>query len=141
MNEADSADNLYRALRRHIAAGDLTIRCDFRRLRHMDSPVAVEAESTRWAYAVVAATLFALWRLGWTAALAVAAAGVALYYTAGSAHVRRNIRRRIEARSLTSLDDWQRLWRFGGVALVMREGRTCEAPQGNWMALVRELRP
>lgn len=141
MNETDSADNLYRALLRHVAAGDLVLRCDFKRLRHMDLPVASEAESTRWAYAALAASLLMLWRFGWGPALVTLAAGAALYYTAGSAHVRRNIRRRIDARSLTSLDDWQRLWRFGGVTLVPKSGAPCEAPHGNWMALVRELRP
>jgi hypothetical protein len=137
--DADSAVDLFRALRRLVASGELAVACDFARLRHMDSPVGSEAETTRWAYAAVALSLLALWRGGWWAALATAAVGTALYFTAGLAHARRNIRRRVDDRALESLDEWQKLWRFGGVALTAKNGEVCAAPKGNWMALVRGL--
>jgi hypothetical protein len=140
VTDAESAADLFRALRRQIASGEVALRCDFARLRHMDSPVGSEAEMNRWAYGAVALSLLALWRGGWWAAAAVAAISTLLYYTAGFAHARRNIRRRIDARALESLDEWQKLWRFGGVALVTKSGEVCAAPQGNWMALVRQMR-
>jgi len=135
---SESADDLFRALRRHVAAGEIELRYDFKRLRHGDSPVAVEAESTRWAYGMVAVLLLGLWFVGWWFALAAAGIGSVLYYMIGIPRIERNIRRRIEERSLGGLDEWQRLWRFGGITLAARDGRTCEAPQGNWMALIRE---
>jgi len=137
----ETAVELFRALRRLVTEGRVSLRCDFKRLQHMDCPVALEADSNIWAYAVLAAAIIALWRGGWWAALAVGAAGAALYFTVGLAYVRRRIRRRIDERALASLDVWQRLWRFGGVALVPAGGgETCAAPQGNWMALVRSTR-
>lgn len=137
----ETAVELFRTLRRLVADGRVSLRCDFKRLHHMDCPVALEADSNIWAYAVLGAALVALWRGGWWAALAVGAAGAALYFTVGQAYVRRRIRRRIDERALASLDVWQRLWRFGGVALVPAGGGgTCAAPQGNWMALVRSVR-
>jgi hypothetical protein len=139
VDEQDSAAELFRALVRHVKAGELELRCDFKRLRHMDCPVAVEAEGTRWAYVTIAAMLLGLWRGGWWFALAAAGIGSVLYYTIGARLIERNIRRRIDERSLGSLDDWQKLWRFGGVTLATREGEACDAPDGNWMALVREM--
>ena len=137
----ETAGELFGALRRLVAEGRIALRYDFKRLHHMDCPVALEADSNIWAYAVLAAGLVALWRGGWWAALAVAAAGVALYFSIGQTYVRRRIRRRVEERALAGLDDWQRLWRFGGIGLVPRDGAAaCDAPAGNWMALVRGVR-
>ena len=139
MSEQDAAPNLFHALAGRVKAGELSLRYDFKRLRHMDSPVAVEAESTRWAYATIVAILASLWLGGWWLALGVAGIVSTLYYVVGLRLIERNIRRRIDERSLGSLDDWQKLWRFGGVTLATRDDKICEAPDGNWMALVREL--
>jgi hypothetical protein len=137
----DTAPELFRALRQLVADGRIALACDYKRLQHMDCPVAVEADANIWAYAVVAAAIVALWRGGWWAALAIGAAGVALYFSIGQTYVRRRIRRRIDERALSSLDAWQRLWRFGGITLAPAgSGETCAAPQGNWMALVRRVR-
>ncbi|HXQ51871.1 MAG TPA: hypothetical protein VN802_12305 [Stellaceae bacterium] len=135
----ETAVELFRALVRVIGEGRVTLRLDFKRLQHIDCPVGSEADGNIWAYGVLAATILALWRGGLWAALAIAAVGVALYYSLGHAYMRRRIRRRVEEQALTSLDVWQRLWRFGGIALVPQGGQPCQAPQGNWMALVREV--
>jgi hypothetical protein len=139
VDEPPSADELFRALARHVKAGELELRYDFKRLRHGDCPVAVEADSARWAYATIAAMVLGLWRGGWWFALAAAGIGSLLYYGVGMRLVERNIRRRIAERSLGSLDEWQKLWRFGGITLVAKDGAACVAPDGNWMALVREM--
>jgi len=136
----ESAVSLFQALVRHHAAGRVTLSFDFRRLHHMDCPIAVEADGNRIAYAIVAAVLIAVWRGGWWWAGGVLAAGVVLYYTIGRIYIRSRIRKRIEDRVFASLDLWQRLWRFGGIGLVPADGGApCLAPQGNWVALVRQL--
>lgn len=137
----DTAVELFRTLQRFQAEGRVALRLDYKRLHHMDCPVSVEADSNIIAYGVVAATLVALWLGGWWAALATLAAGAAIYVTIGRRYVRGRIRRRTEEQALARLDLWQRLWRFGGIALVPKDGGAdCVAPQGNWMALVRTLR-
>jgi hypothetical protein len=136
----ETAVDLFRALVRLHGERRVRLRYDFKRLQHMDCPVAVEADGNIFAYAVLGAAALALWRGGWWAALAVGAAGVALYFSVGQAYVRRRIERRVEERALASLDLWRKLWRFGGIAIEAESGEICAAPQGNWMALVRELR-
>jgi len=138
---AETAPELFRALKLLHAEGRVALSYDFARLHHMDCPVAVEADGNIIAYAVIAAVLVALWLAGWQIALAVLGVGAAFYFTLGRRFVRGRIRRRIEERALASLDLWQRLWRFGGVGLVPKgDGAACLAPNGNWMALVRTLR-
>ncbi|HUB97659.1 MAG TPA: hypothetical protein VL993_17175 [Stellaceae bacterium] len=137
----ETATDLYRALQDLHQRGQVTLHHDFKRLQHMDCPVAVEADGNIWAYGVLAATILALWLGGWKVALGVGAIGVVFYFTVGISYVRRRIRRRIDERALQSLDDWQRLWRFGGISLVPTGGgEPCPAPKGNWMAFVRGLR-
>lgn len=139
MNDGEaSAVELFRALNRLLAEGRIALRLDYARLQHIDCPVGSEADGNIWAYGVLAAASLALWRGGWWAAIAVGAAGVALYFSVGLAYVRHRIRRRIDERALASLDVWQRLWRFGGVTLAAG-GATCQAPKGNWMELVRSI--
>ncbi len=138
---AESATDLFRALQRLRDAGHVTLSYDFARLHHMDCPVAVEADGNRLAYAILALMLLALWLKGWEAAVATLVAGAVFYFSLGRRFVRGRIRRRVEEQALASLDLWQKLWRFGGIGLVTRDGGArCVAPDGNWMALVRQLR-
>lgn len=137
----DSADVLFRMLGRLHARGVIGIRLDYRRLGHMDCPIAREADGNLWAYGLIALALLALWRFGWGAALGAAALGGLAYATLGHIHVRRQLRRRLENHALVELNLWRALWRFGGVTLVPAEGEACTAPEGNWMALVRAAAP
>jgi hypothetical protein len=137
-NEA-TAPELFRALRRQIDDGRLKITLEFKRLNHMDSPVASEADSNIFAYGVLALALFMVWWRGWLAAGIVALVGTIVYYSIGLTYTRRRLRRRVQERALSDLEVWQKLWRFGGVSLHAGSD-TCAAPQGNWMALVRGQR-
>ena len=138
---AETASELFRALKLLHEEGRVALSYDFARLHHMDCPVAVEADGNIIVYAMIAAVLLALWLAGWQVALGVLGLGAALYFTVGRRFVRGRIRRRVEEKALASLDLWQKLWRFGGVGLVPAgDGSACVAPGGNWMALVRSLR-
>jgi hypothetical protein len=137
MNDPTPAE-LMRMLRGLVAGGALRLELDFKRLDHMDCPVAVEADSNVWIYAGVALCCAAFWLGGlWIGGGAVAACLV-LYLTVGRGYVHRRLRRRIDERALNDSETWRRLWRFGGVALVAADGTRCVAPGDNWMALVRE---
>jgi hypothetical protein len=131
-------EQLLSKLRAFRQAGRLALELDHRRLAHIDSPVAVEAESTRFVYGGLALSAAAWWFLGTEAGLAVAALSLAAYLTLGKADVRRRTARRVEERALGDIALWRRLWRFGGVVLAAGD-RRCAAPDGNWMQFVREL--
>lgn len=120
----------------HGNAVSLTVDADF--LDHIDSPVAVEADSNIWAYGLVAAAGTLFWYGGALYGLGAALAGTVLYFTLGRAYVRRRLRRRVEREALTDLEKWRKLWRFGGVALsAAAAGPVCAAPEGNWIDFVR----
>jgi hypothetical protein len=135
---AETDEQLLAELRRLRQAGTVALELDHRRLAHIDSPVAVEAEGTRWVYLGIVAAGAGWWFLGIWAGLGVAAAALALYLTL-KADLRRRAARRIDERALADAGLWRRLWRFGGVTLEARD-RRCAAPAGNWMQFVRDLR-
>lgn len=139
---AQSAEMLLAALRRLEREGRLELRIDPRPLRHIDSPVASEADGNIWIYAALAiAGVLLLWR-GLIAALAALVLGFALYFTVGRVYVNRRIERRVRDETLDSLDRWRKLWRFRGLTLVAKDRpdlADCASPDGNWMAFVRAL--
>jgi hypothetical protein len=136
MSEA-SAEDLFRDLRLLVARGALRLELDFARLDHIDSPVAVEADSNIWVYVSIVVCAAIFWRAGTWPGVAAVAISLALYLTLGRRYVRRRLARRVHERALADGEVWRRLWRFGGVALIDDEGGRCAAPDGNWMALVR----
>jgi hypothetical protein len=138
MNEA-SADELFGELRRLIEHGKLRLELDLARLDHIDSPVAVEADSNIWVYGLVAVCAVAFWLGGTGPGIAAIAISLVLYFTVARAYVRRRLIRRVHERALGDGEVWRRLWRFGGVTLVGDRDARCAAPEGNWMALVRSL--
>jgi hypothetical protein len=138
MNEA-SADDLFRELRRLIELGKLRLELDLARLDHIDSPVAVEADSNIWVYGLIAICAVAFWQGGTAPGVAAIAISLVLYFTVARAYVRRRLTRRVHERALGDGEVWRRLWRFGGVTLVGDRDARCAAPEGNWMALVRSL--
>jgi len=143
MNEP-SADDLFRELRALLARGTLRLELDVGRLDHMDSLVAVEADSNIWVYGSIALCALIFWQGGTYPGLAAIAVSLALYFTIARRYVRRRLVRRVHERALGDGEIWRRLWRFGGITLVEKgagkdKAGRCAAPQGNWMALVRRL--
>jgi hypothetical protein len=137
MNDASPAE-LLRGLRGLIDSGAVRLELDLGKLDQMDSPVAVEADSNIWVYGAIPLCALVFWQLGLWPGLASIAAGLALYFTAGRAYVRRRLAARVRERALRDSELWRRLWRFGGVMLIdVGDGTRCAAPDGNWMALVR----
>lgn len=135
----DTAEKLFAALNLLRADGKIALRFDYKKLTHIDSPVGSEADGNIWACGGLALAIATWWFRGWQAAVAVAVAGVLIYFTFGRWYMHRRIRRRVEDKALADLTQWRRLWKFGGVALVPDTGEECAAPQGNWMALARSF--
>jgi hypothetical protein len=98
-------------LRRLLLDGRVRLDFDARRLRGMDSPVAVEAEVMWWALFILASTGLASWWQGWEVAAGVAAASGLIYVTLGGRWLARNLRRRIMAKALADIGMWRKLWR------------------------------
>lgn len=136
----ESADELLAALRRLATAQEVEIRIEPKRLNHMDSPVAVEADSNVWAYGFLAAAALVGWRWGLAAGAATLTFGVLVYLTLGRIYVHRRIVRRVRQDALEDVVKWRKLWRFSGLTLVAADQpgiAACASPQGNWMAFVR----
>ncbi len=138
----ESAGELLAALRRRLAEGNVELLVEPQRLNHIDSPVAVEADGNIWAYAAVFIAALLWWRWGMVSGLAALALGVVVYLTLGRAYVHRRIERRVRRDALGDLENWRKLWRFGGLTLVAKDRRDlvpCASPDGNWMAFTRAL--
>ena len=69
--------DLLEMLRSAEADGRVTIGLDPRKLDDVDSPISIQAESTRWIYGLMAAALFVWWLGGASAGIGAIAAGPA----------------------------------------------------------------
>lgn len=128
-------------LRGLVAARRASLVIDAGRLDKPDSPVSVQAESTRWLYAIVVAAGGAAWGFGAAGGVVACAAAVVLWYAWVRPDVARRIRGRIEGRALFEVDLWRRVWRHGGIALAEGGQTVCRSPDGNWMEFVRARCP
>ena len=140
---AETADELFRRLRRLCAEGRIAIDLDNKRLTHIDSPVSFEAWSNQWIYPLLALTCVLWWRFGWKVGAGVAVASVLLYLTLGKAFLHRRIERRVREHVLEDVVHWRKLWSFGGVTLRRTADcaadEICVSPRDNWMEFVRRL--
>jgi len=125
-------------LRKLIAAQTVHVRFDPNKLRGMDSPVVVIAETERWALGMVVLCGVVWWFFGvWIAGSALAAAAAA-YALFGRRAIHRNIERRIHEQALKNISTWRALWQFGGVTLESASDANdmCAAPGGRWISFV-----
>ena len=136
----DEATEQLNQLKQLLAEGKLSLKIDQKRLTHMDSPVVCDPDSTRWLYALAVIAAVVWWRLGTTYGLvAVAVAGL-IYATLARTYVKRRLERRVQEKALSDPTIWGKLWRFGGVALVAKEGgeaTLCTAPKDNWVTFMQ----
>jgi hypothetical protein len=128
-------------LRTLLRSGSVTIAIDAIHLDKLDSPVAVQAESTRWLYALLGGVGAAAWWQGMAGLAGGTAIAVAIWIGWVRRDVGRRIRNRVETQALHDATLWRKLWRHGGVRLVPRDGGPCVAPRDNWMQFVRDRVP
>ena len=130
----ETAAELLAALRRLAGERKIDIEVDPRRLNHIDSPVASEADGNIWVYGAVGLAALLLWWKGIVPAVAVVAVGALLYLTLGRAYVHRRIERRVREKALSDLEIWRKLWRFPGIQLKAAGNSgiaECASPAGN----------
>jgi len=140
----ETADALFARLKRLNEEGKVALDLDLKRLMHMDSPVAFEAESNQWVYGLLVVTAGLWYWFGYKIGLGVAGASVLFYLTIVKALLRRRIERRVREQVLEDLVRWRKLWSFGGVAIRATsagDDETCTAPKDNWMEFVRRRTP
>ena len=138
----ESAGELLAVLRRGVADGRIELGVEPKRLNHIDSPVAFEADGNIWAYAALFVAALLWWRWGMMPGLGALGLGVVVYLTLGRAYIYRRIERRVRGTALDDLEKWRKLWRFSGLTLTAKERRDlapCVSPDGNWMAFTRAL--
>ncbi len=135
--------DLLEMLRSAEADGRVTIGLDPRKLDDVDSPISIQAESTRWIYGLMAAALFVWWLGGASAGIGAIAAGALIYATIGRRQVERNIRRRFYGHGIRDIGTWRKLWRLEGITLAGPAARAgtkgapvCSSPDGNWQRFV-----
>ena len=130
-------NDLFALLKEAITTGRATVGLDYGRLNHVDSPICVEADSNRWTYGIMAATLGAGFGLAWHAGLAALAVGVVAYFALGRGWIRRRMTARFHGQALDDIAVFKKLWRLNGVtiALVSRAS-LCRSPDGDWRRFV-----
>ena len=130
-------NDLLALLKEAIAVGRVTVGLDYRRLNHVDSPICVEADSNRWIYGIMAATLGAGFGIAWHVGLAAMALGVVLYFALGRGWIRRRMAARFHGAVLDDITAFKKLWRLHGVTLASAFRATlCRSPNGDWRRFV-----
>ncbi|MFM2130324.1 MAG: hypothetical protein RL477_1870 [Pseudomonadota bacterium] len=145
MDERD----LLAALARAISDGAVSVELDCNRLMHTDSPIAVQAEHTRWLYGIVAVTLAVGFGWDWTRGLAALILGIVFYAGIGRPWLHRRMRARFFTSTIFDTGQFKRLWRLKGVTLRLAGAAaalsagpagggedSCDSPQGDWRRFV-----
>ncbi len=108
-----------------------------KRFDHMDSPVAVDADSNLWFYGLIVVAGVIWWFAGTYYGVAALAAAAIIYGTIGRGIVERKLRRRFFEIGLKDIMNWRKLWRFKGITLKHpASGAVCASPEGNWQRFV-----
>jgi predicted O-linked N-acetylglucosamine transferase (SPINDLY family) len=142
-----SDDEYLSKLRHLVESGAVRIDMDTGRLKAMDSPVGYEADTERWAMAMVAVVGTVWWFVDTTAAGAAAVLSVLAYTFVGRRQIGAAIKRRIHDKALVDIQTWRALWRFGGITLVAQTpafpaAAVCAAPDDSWIRFVEQaVRP
>ena len=140
MNESD----LFNALAVAIREGCVIVDLDCRKLRHIDSPIAVEADYNRWIYAIAVIAAAAGFLVDWMVGLGVLAVGVVAYFAKGRPWIEARMRERFRSQILHDIKLFKKLWNLKGVTLTLAATAAgtdaafvaCASPDGNWRRFV-----
>lgn len=129
--------------------GLVDIQIDFNRVTHPNSPLPFESFKGQITYlyvGLIAALLYgcrSLLTLGWTETFAMSVVISLLYWWIVRSALERWATRRILDRLLADDTAWEKLWRFGGVAIKGVSADAAQlwrAPADNWKDSYESLR-
>ncbi len=133
MEDKDLLDELRAA----HEGGRVAIRLDLKKLDHMDSPIAVQADSGIWIFGLIVATGLTWWFAGTAAGIGAVVVGAIAYATIGRRVIQRKMRRRFFEVGIKNIEPWRKLWELQGITLECAEsGEVCSSPDGNWIRFV-----
>lgn len=133
-------ESLHRAIRRAHAAGAVEIAVNFRAANRSGAPGFRTTDIVVPPFCILVLSGYLFLSAGAFAGGATLLAGTGFFLFILRPWTRQRTEERTRDLALARLEDWNVLWRLGGLAL--RLGRdptvTCVAPAGDWRAFVRD---
>lgn len=117
--DAGADRRLLAALAAQLEAGRVRLDLDVAKLSAPKSPVHRASDSNQAFALVFALMALAAWLAPLVASIPLALALLAGYQLLLPRYLRLRLEKRIRTQSAADLDEWQKLWHFGGVALAM----------------------
>ncbi len=134
MSSPSTDQSLYERLWYAHRDEKLLIGIDLRHFNRPGSPTYQQKDNALPLVATLCCTASAWMLGGWIWGLAILASGIILTLTTLNVWVMHRLRTRTLEKALSGLDDWQDLWRYGGMSLrlVNDDATEIRAPDGDW---------
>jgi hypothetical protein len=129
---------LLAALRKACVRGEVTIDLDMKRLTHLNSPLMFLADFDQWFIGFVVVAGLAWWLVGWKLSAAAVPVFAVLYMLFAHRIVQRRTMRRITEKAMFEIDQWRKIWGWGGVTLIAKihgAERRAVAPKDSWQEI------
>ena len=137
--KAKEADLLHEQIRTAVTAGRVRIVADARVLDFDGSPVHQPWDHLTPLLVLMVLALVILLAAGVAVGIVAMTVGALIHLTGTRYLVAWRLERRTVEFMLASLDNWQRLWQLGGIAVVFAGSGElpCYAPMGDWRKFAR----
>ncbi|WP_162913154.1 hypothetical protein [Rhodospirillaceae bacterium SYSU D60014] len=134
------AASLHRAIVRAHAAGEVEIAVSFRAVNRTGAPGFRTTDIVVPPFVILVLSLYVLFAVGPVAGTLALLAGMGLLLFVLRPRNKQRTMDRTRALALAKLEDWQALWRLGGLALrsTRDPARDCISPDGDWQAFARD---
>ena len=146
-DETGNEKELFRAMNSAITAGQvsggqLSLALDLKRLDHIDSSIAVQADSNRWIAGIMIAAIAGYFLRNWQTGAGASAMILSIYLVFGRGWIQRRMKARFHKTVLTDIDAFKKLWKLKGITLSFRhdtdgtKDAVCTSPKGDWRRFV-----
>ena len=133
---------LHQAIARAHAAGEIEVAVSFRAVNRSGAPGFRTTDIVVPPFVILVLSLYVLYAVGPVAGALALLAGMGLLLLVIRPRNKQRSIDRTRTLALASIEDWQTLWRLGGLALRLTRdpGGDCLSPEGDWQAFVRAYR-